>query len=97
MFKKGRKSTTDSERSGCLSTVTSDDKQEQARGMILTDRKITIRDNAPTLHISEGSAHSMVHDILGFHKVCTRWVPKELTEEYKHNHNRVDISSRLLQ
>jgi hypothetical protein len=29
--------------------------------------------------------------------VCTRWVPKELTEEYKHNHNRVDISSRLLQ
>jgi hypothetical protein len=95
MFKKGRTSVTDSERSGRPSTATNDDKQEQVRSMILTDRRITVRDTASTLDTSEGSAHSMVHDILGFLKVCAQWVPKELTAVHKQN--CVDISSHLLE
>jgi hypothetical protein len=34
----------------------------------------------------------VVHDFLGFRRVCAQWVPWELTEEQKHN--RVSISSR---
>jgi hypothetical protein len=26
-----------------------------------------------------------VHDIVGLHKVCICWIPKEWTEEHKHN------------
>jgi hypothetical protein len=55
------------------------DKQVQARATILKDTRIT------TLRISEGSAHSVVHDILGSHKVCAQWVPRELRNEHKHN------------
>lgn len=63
---------------------------EQGRTMILRDRSITIRGIASTVDISEGSAHSVAPDILGFHKVC---VLKELTKEHKHN--CVGISSHL--
>jgi hypothetical protein len=39
---------------------------------------------AKQLTISIGSAYSVVHDNLQFHKVCARWVPKELMGEHKH-------------
>jgi hypothetical protein len=67
MFIEGRTSVTDSELLWCLSTITSDDKHEQARAMILTDRTVTITDTATVLDTHECSAHSIVHDILGFH------------------------------
>ena len=38
--------------------------------------------------------HDIIHNRLGFRKVCARWVPKELTEE--HRNNRVAICQRLL-
>jgi hypothetical protein len=68
---------------------------KQARAMILMDRRIRIRSTESALDISEGSTHSMVHDILGFHRVCAYWVTKELTEEHKHN--CVDTSIHLLE
>jgi hypothetical protein len=37
------------------------------------------------LGISQGMACAFLHDILGFHKVSARWVPKHLTEEHKRN------------
>jgi hypothetical protein len=40
---------------------------------------------AKHLQISHGSAHDIIHNRLGFHKVCARWVPKQLTEEHKNN------------
>jgi hypothetical protein len=94
MFKQCRTSVSDTECLGCLSLATCDDKEEEARAMILKDRG-AIRDVASTLDTSKGSAHSVVHDILGFHKVCPWWVPKELTVEHKRNH--VDIRSHLLE
>jgi histone-lysine N-methyltransferase SETMAR len=90
MFKKGRTSVTDSERSGCLSTATSNDKQEQARAMILMGRRITVRDTASTLDISEGSAHSFLDSTKFVHSGFRR-----NSQEHKHNH--VDISSHLLE
>jgi hypothetical protein len=49
------------------STAISDDKQEQARAMILKDGGISIWDSA-TPDISKRSAHSTLHNILGFHR-----------------------------
>jgi hypothetical protein len=87
MFKNGWTSVTDRERSGRPSASTSDDEQEQTRAMILDDG-ITLQHD-----IGEGSAHAIVHDIPGYHKVCARWVPKSLTEQLKRN--RFNISSGL--
>ena len=36
----------------------------------------------------------MMHNKLGLHKVCARWVPKQLTEVHKQT--RVDICQKLL-
>jgi hypothetical protein len=38
--------------------------------------------------------HPIMHDTLGLHKVCVRFVPRELTEEHRCNH--VGISSHML-
>jgi hypothetical protein len=78
MFQNGRTILTDTERLGLPSISTSDDKQDQDRAMILDDRRTTIIDIATRLVISQGSAHSIVHDILGYHTVCARWVPNSL-------------------
>jgi len=47
------------------------------------------------LGISQGTTYSLVHDILGFHKVAVRWVPRHLTEDRKRN--RQHICSSLLE
>jgi hypothetical protein len=90
MFVNGLTSVTDAERSGCPSTSTSDDKQDQARAMTTDERRTTTR-----LDIIHGSAHTFVDDILGYHDIYATWVQNCLIEG--HNCNRLDISSRLLE
>jgi len=94
MFKNGRTSVMGAERSGRPSISTTDEKLEEARTIILTDRRVTIEEIALQLGISQGTAYSLVHGILGFHKVAARWVPGHLTEEHKRNHH---ICSNLLE
>jgi len=62
--------------------------------MILENRRVTIDEVANHFEISHCSAYDIIHNRLGFRKVCARWVPKELTEEQKNN--RVAICQRLL-
>ena len=59
----------DAERSGRPSTSTTDEKLEEARSIILTDRRVTIEEITLQLGISQGTAYSLVHDIFGFHKL----------------------------
>jgi len=55
---------------------------------------VTIDEVANHFEISHGSAYDIIHNRLGFCKVCARWVPKQLTEE--HRNNRVAICQHLL-
>jgi len=43
---------------------------------------------------SHGSAHHIVHDVLQFHKVSARWVPRQLTAKLKER--RADACQELL-
>ena len=49
---------------------------------------------AAHLDMSHGSAHCIVHDVLQFHKVSARWVPRQLTAELKER--RIDACQELL-
>ena len=60
--------------------------------MVLLHRPVTIDEVAHVLQISHGSVYELMHNKLGFHKVCARWVPKQLTEVHKQT--RVDISQK---
>ena len=46
-------------------------------------RRVTVNEIAAHLDMSHGSAHHIVHDVLQFHKVSARWVPRQLTAELK--------------
>ena len=65
---------------GLSSTVITEGNIERARDMLLLDKRVTIDEMAHVLQISHGSAYEMMHNKLGFHKVCARWVPKQFTE-----------------
>ena len=93
-FQQGRTSVKDEERAGRPSTSITDSNVEDARAMILENRRVTIDEVANHFELSHGSAYDIIHNRLGFRKVCARWVPKELTEEQKNN--RVAICQRLL-
>ena len=61
--------------------------------MDLLDRRVTIDEVAHVLQISHGSAYEMMHNKIGFHKVCARCVPKQLKEMHKQTH--VDIAKNI--
>src|SRR5688572_30412478 len=52
-------------------------------GMIKQDRRIRIRSIAAALDMSKSCVYDIVHDKLGYHKICARWIPKQLTDAHK--------------
>ena len=60
MFKNGRTSVMGAERSGRPSTSSTDEKLEEARTIILTDRRVIIEEIALQLDISQGTAYALV-------------------------------------
>ena len=51
--------------------------------LVLKDRRITVRELAHDLEISEGSAHDILVEKLQKEKGSSRWVPHPLTDEQK--------------
>jgi len=62
---------------------------ERVRDMVLLDRRLIIDEVANLLQIIHGSAYEIIHNSLGFHKVCARLFPKQLT--MLHKQTRLDI------
>ena len=62
--------------------------------IVTENRRVTQNDIAACLKISHGSAHHIVYDVLQFHKVSARWVPRQLTPELRER--RVDACEELL-
>jgi len=83
-FKSGRTNVTHEEGAECPTTSTTDVKIQQAREMVPENWRVAINEVACSLQISHGSAYQIIHDELGFHKICARWVPRKLTAEHKH-------------
>ena len=47
------------------------------------DRRITTRELARHVRVSDGSIVSILHDHFGMRKLCTRWVPYQLTAKHR--------------
>jgi histone-lysine N-methyltransferase SETMAR len=67
---------------------------QRADDIIHADPRITSRQLAVQLSVSNGSAMAII-DALGYSKVCPRWVPRSLTTE--HGRQRKTICSELLE
>jgi len=82
-FQRGRQSTEDEHRSGRPADTCSDDNVRSVQDMIQKDRRLNIRYVADSLKMSYDSTRHIITDVMGYHKVCARRVPRMLTTENK--------------
>jgi len=90
----GISSVTDSPRPGQAHRVVTSEAIAAVEAIVKENRRVTVNGIAAHMDKSNGSAHHIVHDILQFHKVSVRWVPRQLTAELKERH--VDACQELL-
>jgi histone-lysine N-methyltransferase SETMAR len=89
----GRASIVDQPRSGRPVSMTDDKHQKQVDELIKHDRRITQKQIAGRLGMSKERVGCII-GLLGYTKVCSRWVPRMLTLEEKQK--RVEICEELL-
>jgi transposase len=83
-FKDGNKDIADQPRCGRPRTAASERNRQKVDELIRQDRRITFREIAAQLGVGHHAVQEML-EILGYRKVCSRWVPRLLTgtEEQK--------------
>jgi len=57
--------------------------KQQIEQLVRDYRRVTIVEIALEFNMSHGSAYNIVHDDLGYRKVCSRWVPRLLSDDHK--------------
>ncbi|XP_067950332.1 histone-lysine N-methyltransferase SETMAR-like [Watersipora subatra] len=62
--------------------------------LVRADRRIKVEEIAESLSISIRTVHSILHEDLGYSKVCCRWVPKMLSDANKAK--RLEMSRKNL-
>ena len=82
-FSEGRTDVHEEQRSGRPSLI-SDDLLQEIEGEMCTNRRVTIRELHHIIpEVSKTTIHEAVTEKLGYRKLCTRWVPKMLTDNHK--------------
>lgn len=93
-FQNGVTSVTDCSRPGQAHRVVTPESIATVERLVQGNRRLTVDDIATHLDISHGSAHHIISDVLQYHKVSARWVPRQLTPELKQR--RIDACQELL-
>jgi len=76
-----RVSVTDEQRSGRPST--SADLVPAVEETVHANRRVLLKQLEEQFNLSHGTIWDIVHESLGYRKVCSRWVPRQLTEDHK--------------
>ena len=71
-----------------MATIVTPEDIPRVESLIKKDPKMAYAEIQDIMKISSGSLTCILHDSLGVRKRCTRWVPRNLTEEQKQG--RVD-------
>jgi len=77
-------SVTDEQRSGRPST--SADLVPAIEEIVHANRRVLLKELEEQFNLPYGTIWDIVHERLGYRKVCSRWVPQQLTEGHKKNH-----------
>ncbi|XP_025269033.1 protein GVQW3-like [Camponotus floridanus] len=93
-FKRGRTNTDDEPRSGRPKTATNEEMVSKVIDIVMSDRRLKLREIVEMVGISEERIFHILHEILGMRKLTSRWVPRLLTVENKHV--RMTISKQCL-
>ena len=82
-FLNGVSSVTDSPRPGQAHRVVTPEAIAAVEAIVKENRRVTVHEISAQMDMSHGSAHHIVHDVVQFHKVSARCVPRQLTAELK--------------
>ncbi|GFS53078.1 glutamate receptor ionotropic, delta-1 [Nephila pilipes] len=94
-FNRGRCSIQDESRAGRLKSVVVPEKINAVRELIKQDRHVTYREIEASLDISMTSINKILHEHLSVKKICSRWIPHNLTNAQKKA--RVDWCKEMLE
>jgi Mlc titration factor MtfA (ptsG expression regulator) len=83
-FQNERQNVSDEHWSGRPVSVATETVKQQIEQRIHDYRRVTIHEIAVELNMLNGSAYNIVHYDLGHRKACSRWVPKQLSDDHKH-------------
>ncbi|KAL4089589.1 hypothetical protein QTP88_024602 [Uroleucon formosanum] len=77
-------------------SISTDDIVKKVENAVRDDRRLTLDElSAMFPQLSRSLLHETITETLEFHKLCARWVPKQLTEQ--HMLNRVQASREFLE
>lgn len=93
-FVRGRNSLVDEFREGRPKSVVVPENIDSVRELILQDRHLTYRKIEASLDISGTSIQTILHEHLAVKKVCSRWIPRNLSGAQKQA--RVDWCKDML-
>lgn len=93
-FNRGRSSLQDEFREGRPKSVVVPQNIDAVRELIMQDRHMTYREIEASLGISMTSINKILHDHLAVKKICSRWIPHNLTNAQKKA--RVDWCKEML-
>jgi transposase len=82
-FQNGRQNISDEHRRGRPVSVANETVKQQIGQRIRDYRRVTIDEIALAFNMSHSSAFITVHNDLGYRKVCSRWVPRQLSHDHK--------------
>ncbi|GFX26104.1 protein GVQW3 [Trichonephila clavipes] len=97
MFKEGRESVEDEPRAGRPSTSRTTENEQRVRHLLNTDRRLSVRMIAEQLGMDKMAVHKIICEDLGMRKICTKLLPKVLTDVQKQNREAVlkDLLERI--
>ena len=78
IFQNGRQNISDEHWSGRPISVATETVKQWNEQRIHDYRRVTIDEIAVEFNMSHGSAYNIDHDDLGYRKVCSRWVLRQL-------------------
>jgi len=94
-FNRGRSSLQDEFREGRPKSAVTPENIDAVRELIIQDRHVTYREIQASLNISMTPINKILHDHLAVKKICSRWIPHNLTIAQKEA--RVDWCKEMLQ
>jgi transposase len=82
-FQNRRQNVSDEHQSGRPVSVATETVKQHFEQRIRNYRRVTIDETAVELNMSYSCAYNIVHEYLGCRKVCSRWVPRQLSSDHK--------------